>query len=275
MSGFVLTKENYFSPEASAAFCGSTQFKDFVPELGGCEAMAMAKIRGEFVPEPSADQLFGKAVHAWSEGTLSQFKRENMKELTKADGVTFLAKYQGIQDCIDAIQRDSNMMACLEGEKESILSANMFGMDWKIMIDAYNPGAGYFTDLKVMRDFEFKYCPTRGERMNFIRYWGYDFQMAIYAEVERIATGRTDWLVPQIVAVTKQSPSDKSIFIGFYERIPELLLQVEMYAQRIAALKAGTETPIQCGKCDYCRGIKTAPFIDYTSWASIPDADEE
>lgn len=271
----ILTKENYFSTEASALYCGSTQFKDFVPDLGGCEAMAMAKIRGEFVQEASSDQLFGKAVHAWSEGTLAQFKRENMKELTKADGVTFLAKYQGIQDCIDSIQRDSNMMAALDGEKEVIMTANMFGMDWKIMIDAYNPDAGYFTDLKCMRDFEFKYCPTRGERLNFVRYWGYDFQMAIYAEVERIATGRSDWLLPQIAAVTKQDPPDKAVFIGFYEKIEEILLRVAMYAPRIAALKAGTEQPVMCGKCDYCRGIKTAPFIDYDSWAPIPDCDEE
>lgn len=275
MSGFTLTKENYFSQEASSLFCGSTQFKDFIPELGGCEAMALAKIRGDYVQETSSDMLFGKAIHAWSEGTLAQFKRENMKELTKADGVTFLAKYKGIQDCIDTIQRDEGMMAVLEGQKEVFMTANMFGTDWKIMIDVYNPESGFFTDLKCMRDFEFRYSAEQGKRVSFIESWGYDFQMAIYAEVERIASSRDDWLVPHIAAVTKQDPPDKDVFIGFYEKIPDLLTRVAMYTPRIIALKTGKEQPMQCGKCDYCRSIKTARFVDYSSWAPVPFYDEE
>jgi hypothetical protein len=265
----IITKDNYFSVEASALYCGSSQFKDFIPELGGCESMALAKIRGEFVQDTSPDMLFGKAIHTWSEGTLTQFKLENMKELTKGDGVTFLAKYKGIQDGIDTIQRDENMMAVLSGEKEVILTANMFGMDWKIMIDAYNPDAGFFTDIKCMRNFESTYSPEQGKRVSFIEYWGYDYQMAIYAEVERIATGRDDWLIPHIAAITKQDPPDKDIFIGFYEKITEMLMRIGMYSPRIAALKDGTEQPVPCGKCDYCRTVKRARFIDYVSGAPV------
>ena len=271
----ILTKDNYFSSEASQLYCGSTQFKGFVPELGGCEAMSLAKIRGEFIQETSSDMLYGKAVHAWSEGTLLEFKRANMKELTKADGVTFLAKYKGIQDSIDAIQNDINMMAVLDGEKEVILTANMFGMDWKIMIDVYNPLVGFFSDIKCMRDFAFKYNEKQGARVSFIKYWGYQYQMAIYAEVERLSTGRDDWLIPQIAAVTKQDPPNKDIFIGFYEKIPQLLLEVEMYSPRIIALKSGLEQPTRCGECDYCRLTKQARFVDFDSWAPISDDDYE
>jgi hypothetical protein len=271
----ILTKENYFSPEASALFCGSTQFKDFVPELGGCEARALASIRGVYQRKTSSDMLFGKAVHAWSEGTLAQFKRDNMKELTKADGVTFLAKYQGIQDCIETIQRDDNMMAVLDGEKEVIMSAPMFGLDWKIMIDVYNPDGGFFTDLKCMRDFEFKWSATKRGKVSFIEYWGYDFQMAIYAEVERIASGRDEYLFPHIAAVTKQDPPDKAVFIGFKEQIPDILQRVAMYSPRIVALKSGEVEPIHCGNCEYCRSVKTAQFIDYTTWMPIDGDDDE
>lgn len=45
----VLTPENYYSPEANFEYMSVSQFKDFSGTYGqvGCEARAMAKLRGE------------------------------------------------------------------------------------------------------------------------------------------------------------------------------------------------------------------------------------
>ena len=219
--------------------------------------------------------LFGKAVHAWSEGTLDQFKLEN-PELYLKDGATLQAKYKGIQDCIDTIENDQSILSVLAGSKEVILTASMFGMDWKIMIDVYNPQSGFFTDLKVMRDFDFKWSAHVGRKVSFIEAWGYEYQMAIYAEVERIATGGEGWLYPHIAAVTKQDPPDKGVFVGFLEQIPRLLGEIEMYSQRIIELKYGLAEPIPCNKntCEYCRKTQPAKFIDYTTWAAVEAVEE-
>lgn len=40
----VLTEQNYYGQEASRQFFSVSQYKDFMK----CEAMAMAKIRGEY-----------------------------------------------------------------------------------------------------------------------------------------------------------------------------------------------------------------------------------
>lgn len=45
----ILTPENYYSPEANFEYMSVSQFKDFSGTYGqvGCEARAMAKLRGE------------------------------------------------------------------------------------------------------------------------------------------------------------------------------------------------------------------------------------
>lgn len=44
-----LTKDNYFSLEASRQYMSVSQFKGFVPAYGGCEAASVAKLSGEWV----------------------------------------------------------------------------------------------------------------------------------------------------------------------------------------------------------------------------------
>jgi glutaredoxin len=39
------------------------------------------------------------------------------------------------------------------------------------------------------------------------------------------------------------------------------MLDLEDKLSRIAALKAGEETPIRCGKCDYCKSTKKLDSI--------------
>jgi len=258
---FILTKDNYFSQEASKRYFSVSQFKSFMQ----CEAKTMAEINGLYKRPESDDLLFGKAVHSWSEGTLEQFKLENTG-LYKKDGSLY-AKFTRIDDCINTLQTDPIIMMALKGKKEVMFTAEMFGVLWKILIDIYNPEDGMFSDLKVMKDLYSGYW-IRSEdgtniRVSFVENYMYHLQMAVYAEVERIATEREEYLDPHIIAVTKENPPDKIILKGFLDDISYILTQIEAKMPRFIAVKSGEVEPNMCGQCEYCRTIKTAKIIDY------------
>ena len=81
----MLTNENYFSPENNWKYCGSSQYKDFFGSMGhhGCEAMALAKLRGEWMTEKTTALLVGSYVDAHFEGTLDLFRAQNPEIFTK------------------------------------------------------------------------------------------------------------------------------------------------------------------------------------------------
>lgn len=68
-----LTAENYFSPENSMKYLGSSQFKSFMR----CEAAALAELRGEYQREVSDALLIGSYVDAHYDGTLDIFRAQH------------------------------------------------------------------------------------------------------------------------------------------------------------------------------------------------------
>lgn len=249
MNKLKLTRDNYFSTEANWHYMSVSQYKDFRK----CESAALAKLKGEYEQAHSDAFLSGSYVHAWNEGTLERFKKEN-PELYKKDD-TLYAKYEVLNDCIKTLENDRFVMMALEGEKEVIMTEELLGVPWKIMIDSYNPNKGRFTDLKTVRSLGDKFWNgTKYE--NFIEHYGYTTQIAVYSEVERLVTGRNNYLEGLIVAVTKESPPDKAV-IGFDEEMIEFeLLKIEMYLPRIIEVKTGKEKPTRCNECKYCRQNK-------------------
>jgi len=258
-----LTIENYYSQDANRHFMSVSQYKSFIE----CEAKAMAELNGTYEREMTDAFLIGQYVHAWSEGTLDKFKKEHEDKLfdkRKKNEKVLLSKFQQADKIIETIKNDKNMMLALQGQKEVIFTAELFGVPWKIRIDNYNPNAGYYSDLKIVSSLHDKfYNPKRQIWENFVEHYKYDLQMVIYATVEKIVTGREDYLEPYLVVATKETPSDKVILKGFLADIQYLLWEVEENLPRIIALKEGKEEPKGCGKCDYCRSIKTAQIMDY------------
>lgn len=246
-----LNKENYFSRESNKKYMSVSQYKDFLK----CEAAALAKINGEYQQDESDALLAGKYVHAWNEGTLEQFKREN-PTLYKKDGSLY-AKYEGLDDCIKTLENDRFAMMALEGQKEVVMTADLFGVPWKIMIDSYNPEKGRFADLKTVRDLTTRYWNNANKQYeNFIEYCGYTTQIAVYSEVERLTSGRDSYLEGLIVAVTKEKVPDKAV-IGFDEEMIEYeLVGIEVNLPRIIKIKNDEIAPISCGTCEYCKSIK-------------------
>ena len=54
-----LSQNNYYSLEADSQYFSVSQYKDFMK----CEAMAMAKIRGEYKPAMTRAMLTGSCVY--------------------------------------------------------------------------------------------------------------------------------------------------------------------------------------------------------------------
>lgn len=238
-----LNAENYYSREANAEYMSVSQYKDFL----SCEAMAMAVLRGEWEKPKTTALLVGSYVDAWFEGTLDEFKAEH-PEIFKKDG-TLKADFVQAEDIIAFVQRDPKFMDYMSGEKQVIMTAEFFGTKWKIKIDSYHPGK-CIVDGKVMRSME------RIMGKSFVEHWGYDKQMAVYSEVERIATQSEVGLETFLAVVTKQDPPDKEVVKIPHWKREDVLSDIERDMSRILAVKRGLEPPHRCGICDYCRATK-------------------
>lgn len=255
-----INASNYYSQEANQYYMSVSQFKDFLQ----CEARAVAVLTGEHQGEESDAFLLGRLLHAWNDGTIENFKKENPK-LYKKDGQLY-QKYEIAEGMIHVLQQDKLAMLALEGEKEVIMTAELFGVPWKIRMDNYHPEKGRFTDLKTVIRLNEKYWNVEEKRYeSFVEHFGYLYQVAVYAEIERLHTGRTLWLEPLLVAVTKETPPDKAI-IGFDEQvIEETLAVIERKLPRVIQVKQGLIPPVGCGHCDYCRGQKRLSSIVHYS----------
>lgn len=260
-----LTRENYYSAEAGRAYMSVSRFKNYL----SCEAMAKAIDNGEFTPEQTDCMLQGSYLDAWNNGELEEFKQKPLK-LFSSRGETkgmLKSEYRKVGDCIAALEADELCMEFLKGEKQQIFTAELFGIPWKIAVDSYCPEKNRFTDLKLMKDFEWSWSPREQRRVSFVVAWGYNLQMAVYRKVIALATGV--YLDPFIVAVTKQDIPDKAIITFQKEELIEQLERVEDHLDRVLAIIDGHIAPHRCGKCKYCRMTKTLTLDDIKHHSEI------
>jgi len=127
-----LNKSNYFSREAEHEFMSRSQYKGFLE----CEAKQVAKLKGEWTDEVGVALMVGSYVHSWNDSTQREFISEN-PGMFKKDG-SLKADYIGADKMIECLKNDEFAMYCLEGEKELIITFEMFGCWWKIMLDVQN-----------------------------------------------------------------------------------------------------------------------------------------
>lgn len=256
-----LSKSNYFSKEANLKYLSVSQYKSWL----SCEAATLAELKGDWEREQSDAMLQGQYVHAWLEGQLEAFREEH-PDMFKKDGSLY-AKYEICEKVIETIQADELFMKALSGKHEIIFTGELFGCEWKIMIDSYFPEQKRFGDLKVLKSMDDKFWTkdeTGGHYENVFDHYGYYNQMAVYAEIERVANGRDsgDYFEPFIAVATKEKYPDKEIisFVSDQEShkdfINNRLLGIRMNIPRILDVKAGKKKPKRCGKCDYCRSTK-------------------
>lgn len=237
----ILTNANYYSVEANLEYMSVSQYKDF----RSCEAMALATVRGEWEKPKTTALLVGSYIDSWFEGTLDAFKEENPEIYKKNGGLR--AEFIQAEELIAFVQKDPKFMEYMAGEKQVIMTSELFGTPWKIKIDSYHPGEK-IVDLKVMKSMD------RVMGKSFVEHWGYDLQMAVYSEVVRRVTGLD--LETFLDVVTKQEPPDKDVIHIPRWRRSDILSDVERYMPRIIAVKSGQVEPERCGVCEYCRATK-------------------
>lgn len=249
----LLTNENYFSKEADREYLSVSQYKNFMGTLGNpaCEAEAMALLNGEWEREKSIALMVGSYVDSHFEGSLDLFRAQNPSLFKKDGGLK--TEYVKAEEVINRIERDELFMKYMSGEKQVIMTAEMFGAKWKIKIDSYLEGKA-IVDLKVMRELhKAEYTKDFGY-MDFIQYWGYDLQGAVYQEVVYRNTGKR--LPFYIAAASKEKEPDIELIWIPDEHLRKKLIEVERNTSKILALKENGVEPIRCELCDYCKHTK-------------------
>lgn len=237
-----LTESNYYSAESNQIFFSVSQYKD----LMRCEAAAMARIRGEYEPPLTRALLVGSFVDSYIEGSLERFKDEHPEVFTLKEELR--AEFRRANEVIKRIESSNKFMAYLSGEKQKILTFEMFGVPWKIKMDSFIEGK-CIVDLKT------------AAKMEWLPRQRYELQGAVYqAGTDACGYGK----LPFYLAVaTKEKIPDLGIF-----QIPQSMLDMALQEigenmPHLIEVKAGLIAPKRCEKCPYCRATREIKVRDY------------
>lgn len=250
-----LCEENYFDIENEKKYCGSSQIKSFMD----CEARTMAKINGEWTEETTNSLLVGSYVDSAVSGTLDIFKAKH-PEILKKDG-SLKAEYVKADYILNRIERDELFMKYISGDHQTIMTGEIANVPIKIKIDSYFPDKA-IVDLKCVKDFEPVWNNETKTRENFIDYWKYTLQGALYQEIVRQNTGKR--LPFYIAAVTKENEPD-IVVAGIPDEVLDIELEkIKEILPKIKMIKDGILEPTRCERCDYCKWTKTlTKVLDY------------
>lgn len=155
-----LTSENYYSQEANQEYMSVSGYKDFAGTYGKmpCEFYGMEKLNGRWEDEKSTALLVGSYVDSYFEGSLEQFKKDNPEIFTQKGELK--ANFKQAEEIIARIERDEYFMKYMSGQKQVIMTGELFGAKWKIKMDSYIPGVA-IVDLKVMASItDLKWVPA-------------------------------------------------------------------------------------------------------------------
>lgn len=239
-----LNEDTYYSKEANQDFFSVSQYKDFCK----CEAMAMAKINGEYQEKTTKAMLIGILCDRWFEGTLDKLREESPNIFYCRNGA-LRADFRKADDIIKRVQKDERFMQFMSGEKQKILTFEMFGVPWKIKMDSFVKDI-CITDLKVVQNFK------------SLAYWRYDLQGAVY---QKGAEANGYGLLPfYLAAATKEAVTNFDIFQIDQPTLDMAHREIEGNMSRFIAVKSGLEEPHYCGVCDYCKSVKKARIRNYS-----------
>ncbi|EOT29441.1 hypothetical protein C805_00024 [Eubacterium sp. 14-2] len=239
-----LNDENYYSKESNQAFFSVSQYKDFCK----CEAMAMAKIQGEYEQPTTKAMLIGTLVDRWFEGTLDKLREESPNIFYCRNGA-LRADFRKADQIIKRVKQDERFMQYMSGEKQKILTFEMFGAPWKMKMDSFVEGI-CITDLKVVQNFK------------SLAFWRYDLQGAVY---QAGCTANSYGKLPfYLEAATKEAVTNFDIFQIDQATLDLALREIERNMPRFIAVKSGIEEPHYCGVCDYCKSVKKARIRNYS-----------
>jgi hypothetical protein len=243
-----LTEATYYGADANRAYFSVSQFKDFLK----CPAMAMAKIRGEYVPEKSRALLLGSFVDEMLTGSAdsqAEFLSENRDELFKKNGDPYADVAQAMET-VERVRNQPLMMHYLGGEHQVIMTGEIEGVPFKIKMDSFDPEE-YITDLKYMASLR---SPNLFTPM--IEYWQYDIQAACYQEIVRQNIGKR--LPFYFDVATKEKPAHLAVGQISQWNIDKAMETVRANIVNFQKIKNGEVEPERCEDygCDWCTSTK-------------------
>ncbi len=251
-----LNADTYFSLDAAKAYCSVSQLKRFIGSGGrfGCEKQTLAEIRGEVEPpEPSKAMLLGSYVDCL---LLEPDKKDAFiakhPEMFKKNGELY-ADYTIADAMVKTATDDEEFMKALNGEKQVIMTGEIFGVPFKIKVDVL--GKNKICDLKTCASItETQFNPVRGQRETFAEFYDYDLQGAIYQEIVRQNTGKT---LPFFLAcISKEKVPDHEVIWIDNKSLEERLNNEMANIMHVGMLKRREVEPLACGMCEYCRSRK-------------------
>ena len=257
---YVLTSENYYDAESDKRYLSIHQYLNFMGHMGvcGCEARAMAMLKGEWEEETTEAMLVGSYVDAYFDGTLDKFKEEHPDIFTQKGELK--AKFKLAEKMIARCLQDEYFMKFMSGEKQKIFTADLFGCEWKCKLDSYIPGKA-IVDLKTSANIHKAWRVADYGYCSFIEYYGYTTQLAVYQKIVDICTGEK---LPCYIAVVTKEDSPEIAVIN----IPQVVLddaleKVRVNMPTVLAVKNGEIEPTRCERCDWCKATKklTKPIL--------------
>jgi hypothetical protein len=240
-----LTAANYYSAQANKEYMSAS----FIKSMLSCESRAMAELTGEWVPPPSEALLVGSYVDSYIEGkkSFNAFIAEH-PEIFNARTGELKAPYRRAEEMIARAKQDKVIMEYLRGSKQKIATGLIEGVPFKAKFDVYKKGVR-IVDLKTTMNMEPKYKAGQG-KMTPPEYWGWDIQMAIYAELEG------NDLPTYLAVITKEDPPDLWLIEITKAERDACMKMVRPLIRRYDAIKRGLIDPEPCGHCAYCRATK-------------------
>jgi len=247
-----LNEMNYFSHEAEIKYFSASQIKSFKR----CEAATMAELTGMRLRPVSQALMVGQYVDAALTGDLDEWCGCH-PEIKKRDG-TLKAEFLQASEMVGRANRDELFMNFLEGEHQTILTADLFGVPFKAKLDVLGPDR--IVDLKTVRDLKSQYLPGQG-RVDFATAWDWPLQMAIYQKIYEKNEGVK--LPCYLAVITKETPADIRIIQIEQERMDAEIAWLEQKLPRYEAIKNGVIDPERCEVCEWCREsrILTGPEL--------------
>lgn len=267
MPDFELTPDNYYSLEANNAYWSASLIKEFMD----CPARACAELRGEYERPKTTALLVGGYIDAWFEGedAFHNFVVHNEDAIFQKNG-KLRSDFVKANAMIERAESDPVFTQFMEGDKQVIMTADLFGFPFKAKFDVFHPDRT--VDLKSVKDFEPIYVAGQG-RLSFADAWNWVFQMGLYQRIR--AFNESGTLKPQYLnCITKQDPPDlDTIEIGQEDMDAEM----EVLEDRMPlydAYKQGVIDPPRCGKCAYCRATKKIQYPSKLSYYRTGEIEE-
>ena len=266
MKQYKLTEANYYSIASNLRYFSASQVKQFY----SCEARAMAMINGTWQPEDTTSLLVGSYVDAYfnakratdrpgeiSGPEFDEFTKRHESKIMNSRTGALKSDYKLAELMIDKAESDELFMDFMKGNRQTIMTAEFFGVPWKVKYDVlrdnYRSVDHRIVDLKTVRDFKPMYREGEG-RLSFVEYWRYDLQLAIYQEVYYRNKGAR--LPTYLACITKENPPDIAVIHIPQEQLDMNLKLLEQDIERFRMVKAGILEPNRCECCAYCRQTK-------------------